>query len=255
MTLQRTGLSLDIAQRGESVPYRSQNEQGDLVCGERSVHHKPVFRMDRGELAERLRNSGMVQETRFIDPIDMRSIGQSACQTGFRRHIDEDPQVRIDVLHREGLNRFEIHQRKVVATSLIGQRRIDKAVGDDHITPIDRRSNELGDMLRSCGAMQQRLSTRFEITQISIEEKRPDGLANRRAAGLSGQNDGSANVADAIREHSRLRRLAGTVDTFKSYELSPPHLEGTFAVKLDSPVGFFPLAARTDVVPIGELVL
>ncbi len=197
----------------------------------------------------------MVQESRFIDPIDMRGIGQSACQTGFRRHIDEDPQVRIDVLNREGLNRFEIHQRKVVAASLIGQRRIDKAVGNDHVTSIDRRSNELGDMLRSCGAMQQRLGARFEITQVSVEEKRPNGLANWRAAGLSGQNDGPAYVADAIRQHSRLRRLAGTVDTFKCYELPPPHLEGTFAVKLDAPVGFFSLAARTDVVTIGELVL
>ena len=106
---------------------------------ERSVHDKPAFSMNRGKLSERLRNSGMVQESCLIDPIDMRRIGQPPSQSGFRRHIDENAQVWIHVLHREGLDRFEVDQREVISTPLVGQGRIDKPVGDDDVSPVDRR--------------------------------------------------------------------------------------------------------------------
>ena len=110
-------------------------------------------------------------------------------------------------------------------------------------------------MLRTSRAMQERLRARLEIAQIAIEEQSPHGLADRRAARFSGQNDGPASGTNAFRKFPRLRRLARTVDTFECDELAAPHLERTVAVELDAAIRFFALAPRPDVVAIGQLVL
>src|SRR5687768_15571732 len=109
----------------------------------------------------------MVQETGLVDPIDMRRVRQPAGKSRFRRDIDEDAQIGIGVLYGKGLDRLEIHQRKLVSASLVGQRRIDEPVGNHDFAALDRRSNELGDMLRASGAVQKRLGTWLEVAQVA----------------------------------------------------------------------------------------
>ena len=197
----------------------------------------------------------MVQETRFVDPIDMRGVGQSSRQTGLGRHVDEDAQVGISVLHGERLNPFEVYQREVIPAPLVGKSRIDETVGDNDIAAIDSRRDELRDMLGPGGTMQECFSTWLEVSQVTVEEKCPDGFTNRRTAGLTGKDYGPAGDADAIGELSRLRRLARPVDSFEGDEFSSPHLKGPFAEQLHATVRFLALAARADVVSIGQLVL
>lgn len=150
----------------------------------------------------------MVQETRLIDPIHMCGVRQSPCETGFRRHVDENAEIGKRVLHGEGLNRFEIDQREVIPPSLVSQRRIDETVGYDDISTIDRRRDELGDMLGPGGAMEQCLGSRLEIAQVAVEKESPHGLTNRCAAGLPGENNSPACGADSLCKLSRLRRLS-----------------------------------------------
>jgi hypothetical protein len=92
----------------------------------------------------------------------------------------------------------------MVSTALIGQGRINKAVGDYDVPTLDRRRDELRNMLRAGGTMQQRFGTRLEITQVPVEEKRPDGFTNWRAAGLTGEDDGPASGLDPIGQRSGL---------------------------------------------------
>jgi len=193
----------------------------------------------------------MVQETSFIDAIDMRGVRQPARQSSLGRDVDEDAQIGIGVLHGERLNPFEVDEREMISAPLVGKSGVDEPVGDDDIAAIDRRRDELGDMLGTSGTMQQRFGSWLEVAQIAVEKKSPDGFANGRSAGLSGQDDGPAGGADAIGQLSRLRRLAGTVDSFECYEFPTPHLERSFAEKLHAPVWLLTLAARADVVPVG----
>lgn len=193
----------------------------------------------------------MVQETSFIDAIDMRGVRQPTRQSSLGRDVNEDAQIRICVLHGERLNPFEIDEREVISAPLVSKGGVDEPISYDGIATIDCWRDDLSDMLGPRGAMQQRFGSWLEITQTAIEKKGPDGFANGRAAGLSGQDDGPAGGADASGQLSRLRRLAGTVDSFECYEFSTPHLERSFAEKLHAPVGLLTFAARPNVVPVG----
>ncbi len=100
--------------------------------------------------------------------------------------------------------------------SLVRDRGVDVAVADDRLAPLERRADDLLDVLRASRRVEQRLGPRLDVA--AVQDEVADLLAELGAAGLAGREDGLAVGFEARSQELRLRRLAAAVEAFEGDE-------------------------------------
>ena len=104
--------------------------------------------------------------------------------------------------------------------ALVGQRRVDEAVGDDGRAPLERRPDHLLDQLRARRRVEQRLGPVADA-EPGIEQDRADALAGCGAAGLAHRHDLAAGGGGGLGQEPGLRGLATSVKALEGDEHHP----------------------------------
>ena len=101
------------------------------------------------------------------------------------------------------------HVRAEGATdALVGDRRVDVAVGDDDGATGERRADEPRDVLGARRGVQQRLGAGVEAGVLRGEHHLADRLGGGGAARLAGEHDLAAGGRERLGQRARLRGLA-----------------------------------------------
>ena len=91
----------------------------------------------------------------------------------------------------------------VAAGALVGQRRVDVAVGDHDLAPVEGGLHDGVDVLGLVGGVEQRLGAVRQLAGLGAEHDPAQLLAHRRVAGLEGEQHGVARVLQPARASSR----------------------------------------------------
>ena len=111
-----------------------------------------------------------------------------------------------DVAHSRQLG--QLAHRELTAGPLVGQRAVDVAVADDDGTALQRRPDDLGNVVRAVGGVEHRLGSRRHRRR-RVEQQRADRGTDLRRTGLAGDDDLDALRLEQAGEQGDLRGLAG----------------------------------------------
>ena len=126
------------------------------------------------------------------------------------RHVREQPTGRhavqvVDVVHSEP-----------AGEALVGERRVDVAVGDHCLAGFESRTDDAVDELRASGREESRLRPRAHLH--SFEQQPPHFFPQRCATRLARCDDIVSVGPERVRQELRLSGLAGPVQSFEGDE-------------------------------------
>ena len=205
------------------------------------IDHAKTARLRRGQVEEGLAGARLEPVAgRFhaVCAVPQPGVG------GGRIHVEQVGAVGQQPVGRPQAQVPDVGGCQLPATRLVGERRIEVAVGDDHRAAVKRRTNHLGHVLCTIGGEQQRLGARGDIGgRVSgicgsagnggaggdaVQQHAPDRLAQRGAAGLAGHDHFITPRGQVIAQFLDLRGLANAVDALKRNKQSGHalHLNG-----------------------------
>ena len=123
--------------------------------------------------------------------------------------------------------RSPVAQRATASTSatssvrpgaLVGQRRVDVAVGDHDLAARERGQDDVVDVLGLVGGVEQGLGAVGQVAGRRVEHDAPQLLADRRVTGLEGEQDGLAALDEPVAQQPRLGGLAGPLAALEAHE-------------------------------------
>ena len=147
----------------------------DLVGCERAVDHEVALRVALGH--RQVVRADRVVEGVLLGLEPVVDVAAAAAALG-RRHVDDDGQVGHQVVDRPHVEVVDLLGAEVAARSLVGHRGVGVAVGQDHLATVERRPDQLVDVVRLVGGEQQRLGPRRHV--VAVQHQVADLPAERR---------------------------------------------------------------------------
>ena len=152
-----------------------------------------------------------------IQALALDPVGHAAStQRDLRIDEHEHGPVRQQAVRRDEVELEHLVHAESARETLVGEGRVDVAVGDDVLAGVKRRRDHPARKLGACGREEGRLGPGGHVD--SLEHQPPELLAQRRAAGLAGGDDLASLAAEGVREQLRLRGLARPVQAFEGDE-------------------------------------
>ena len=130
--------------------------------------------------------------------------------------LEQEGPVGKQAAHRGEVEVEHAVQPELAADSLVGDRRVDVAVADDHRATLERRADHLVHVLGAGGRVHERLGPRADV--IAVQDEIPELLAELRAAGLARGDDVERVGLEPRTQELRLGRLPGAVEAFEGEE-------------------------------------
>ena len=131
-----------------------------------------------------------------------------------RVELEQDRAVGQEPARCGHVDRHHLVHPEAPRASLVGQRRVDVAVGDDHGAALERRADHGLHELSAGGGVEQRLCPRADLG-LGVEQERADPLSRRGASGLAHAHDLSAALTQRLFEQLHLRRLSRAVQALE----------------------------------------
>src|SRR5690606_1577895 len=119
---------------------------------------------------------------------------------------------------RPAVDAGDLGRGQVPAGALVGDRRVDVAVGDDDRAALQGGPYDGVDVLRAVRRVQQGLRAVGESGAGDVEQDRPQPLADRCRTGFPGEDDLVALAPDPLGERFGLRGLACRVAALQGDE-------------------------------------
>ncbi len=137
---------------------------------------------------------------------------------GLRVHVQQDGHVRDESVGRPAVDAGDLGRGQVTAGALVGDGRVDVAVGDDDRAALQGGPYDGVDVLRAVGGVEQGLRAVGQSRRRHVEQDRPQALADRGRAGLAGEHDLVSLAPDPLGEGLGLGGLAGAVAALQGDE-------------------------------------
>ena len=112
------------------------------------------------------------------------------------RDVDDDGEVGDEAVDGPHLQVVHLGGAEVAAGALVGDGGVGVAVGDDDLAPLERRPDELVDVVGLVGGEEQRLGPGRDV--VAVEHEVADGRAELGAARLAGDDDLAAPGAQGL---------------------------------------------------------
>ena len=157
---------------------------GDVVDAGPCVEHQVVVGVGRGQVEEGLPHPPVELQRLPLDPVALAEPPQPV----LRVEVEHHRQVRTQVAGRPARDVFDLGRvERVAAGALVGQRRVDVAVGDDDLAPLQRGQHHGLDVLGLVGGVEQGLGAVVELAGLGAEHDPAHLLADDRVARLEGE--------------------------------------------------------------------
>ena len=127
--------------------------------------------------------------------------------------------------------------------ALVGEQRVDVAVGDDDHALGQRGQHDLVDVLGLVGGVDQGLGPRRQRAGGVVEHDAAQDRADVGAAGLAGEQHAVAELLEPVDEHPGLGGLAGTLTTLEGEE-HPAF--GEERIHADDPTAAYPPVSQAS---------
>jgi hypothetical protein len=134
-----------------------------------------------------------------------------------KRAVREQPSDRGEVQVEDAL------EPEAARDALVRDRRVDVAVAEHRRAALERGPDDLLDVLRPRGGVQERLRPWRHVP--AVQHELADLLAELGAARLARQHDISPVGLEPVAEELRLRRLPRSVEPFEGHEHSLGNLQ------------------------------
>ena len=135
--------------------------------------------------------------------------------------IQQDRQIRLQISAQYPMQLQHRFTPQLPPASLIRLRRIRKAIANHNRAALQRRQNQLSNVLRPRGEHQGHLRHRREPLRSRIQKHPPDLLSRCRPARLARFDNLVPLRAQHLRQLAQLRALANSIEPLKCDELSP----------------------------------
>lgn len=126
--------------------------------------------------------------------------------------------MRYEATRRPPRDPGDLGRGQVAARALVGDGRVDVAVGDDDRAALQRRADDGVDVLCAVGGVQQGLGPVGETGGGHVQQDRPQPLADRGGPGLAGDDHLVALGPDPFGERLDLGGLARSVAALQGEE-------------------------------------
>uniref|UniRef100_A0A0S6YYI3 Uncharacterized protein n=1 Tax=Mizugakiibacter sediminis TaxID=1475481 RepID=A0A0S6YYI3_9GAMM len=136
------------------------------------------------------------------------------------RQVEQQRQVRLQVLGRPTLQLADARLRLAAAAALVGVAGVGEAVAQHPAARRQRGPDHLAHQLRARGEHQQQFRLGADAAQRGIEHQRAHRLAERRAARLARQQQVDAMRFEMVAQAGQQRALAGALAPFEGDESS-----------------------------------
>src|SRR5438105_13083073 len=112
------------------------------------------------------------------------------------------------------------HRRasQLPSSALVGFAGVGEAVANYDFSLLQRRLDDLANMLRPRRKHQRQLRSRVKTSSMRIQDQRPDAVTQFGPAGLARGHDLESFWAQSRRQFFRLRAFAATIQPFEGYE-------------------------------------
>ncbi len=185
-----------------------------------------------------------------VEAVGLPPLGRARRADG-EGQVEDQRQVGPQVAGGETVRLEQVGGGEPLPRTLVGQRRIDKAVAYHPVPRSERRADQAGDMVGAGRSHEQRLGRRAPAVGLALDDQRADRLRPRRAARLARLDDVDPVFAQGAREERRLGRLAGPFPALKGNE-APAHLPPRRAWKALAMRPNGPAAATASVATSGS---
>ena len=99
---------------------------------------------------------------------------------------------------------------------MVRKGRIGIAIAEHQRAFFHRRSNDVGQVLRAAGEVEEELASRVDSAIAGVQQNSADLLTDRRAPRLSGLDDQIPQRSKAVGESTKLRGLSTAFNPFKT---------------------------------------
>ena len=138
----------------------------------------------------------------------MRSRSVEPGQARGRLEVEQHGQVGAQVVGGPAGDPLELGGVERAAGPLVGERRVDVAVGDHDLAALERRADDGVDVLGLVGGVEQRLGAVGQLAGRGVEHDASYLRADGSVAGLMGQQYDVPVGLEPLPQQLRLRRLA-----------------------------------------------
>ncbi len=140
----------------------------------------------------------------------------AALPTHLGGHVQNDGEVGEEPAHGPVEQPVDLVGAEVTPGPLVGDRRVGVTVGHDILATVERRPDEVVDMLGLVCGEEQRFGPRAHLT--AVQQQVADLAAELGAAGLTGHDDTAAGGGQCRHEQPHLGGLAGPVAALEGDE-------------------------------------
>jgi hypothetical protein len=137
----------------------------------------------------------------------VRSNAVEPAQAVLGLDVEDDGQVRTEVGGGPSCDVLDLGQLEDPSTALVGQQRVDVAVGDHHLAALERRHHQGVDVLGLVGGVQQDLRAMGQLAGCGVQHDAPQLLADRGVAGLEREQGAVSARVQSVGQGTGLRRL------------------------------------------------
>ena len=130
--------------------------------------------------------------------------------------IEEDSEVREQAFGGPQGQIPDIINAEAAGDSLVGNRGVEVAVGQDHVTALEGGADPGGDVVGAVGGVQERLGAGSDVA--AVQEELANGAAEVGAAGLASQDAVDAGGGEEVGEDADLGGLTDAVAAFEGDE-------------------------------------
>ena len=169
----------------------------DRVGGERAVDHEVALRVALGH-REVVRADRVVEGVLLgLEPVVDVAAPAPAL---LRRDVDDDGQVGHQVVDRPHVEVVDLLGAEVAPRALVGHRRVGVAVGQHHLAAVERRPDQLVDVVGLVGGEQQRLGARRDV--VAVQHEVADLAPEVGAPGLAGDRHRASGGLEGLAEQA-----------------------------------------------------
>ncbi len=178
------------------------------------VHHEVVVGIGLGQPQEAGPHTLVELDRLSLDPVAPGEPGEP----GRGLEVEQHGQVGTQVLGGPAGDPLQPGDVERTAGSLVGEGRVDVAVGDHDLATGESRTDDRVDVLGLVGGVQQRLGAVGQRARRRVEHDAAYLVADRGAAGLAGQQYDVPVGLEPLAQQLRLRGLAGPFTTLEADE-------------------------------------
>ena len=190
---------------------------GHRLDGQRAV--KAVnARIPIGEFEEPMAHPLVEVDRLGLDAVAAPTL---AAEDSGHRSIDQERDIRLSPARRVVVQPPDEIEIESPSVPLVGQARQAIAARHDSLSGLERREENLPDVLSAARHEEQKLGQgRQGFTVVWRKQDAPNAHANFGPAGFAGQDDIVAGSSQSLPEPLHLGRLAREVETLKDNQLS-----------------------------------